>query len=221
MCAASLTFESPAVSPLNQDGTTPCELHCQKQSAHKRKFTPEEDEKIKQLVEHYGIRSWKYIAEHMEGRTVRQIRERYCNYLQPHLQMKPWSDEEDNLLTQKYYELGSRWVEIAAFFPGRTDVHLKNRMKLLLRRFNRISSLNIPILQKHKIQPFILPKIEKRPKKAQAIQIPQQTIDLIQDQPIEVAVKQRKAEIEEPVFEFIDDSFISFDYFNEEQNIAF
>jgi hypothetical protein len=42
--------------------------------------------------------------------------------------------EEDNLLPQKYLELGPRWVRIAAFFHKRTPESIGNRWRVLQRR---------------------------------------------------------------------------------------
>lgn len=47
---------------------------------------------------------------------------------------EPWTKEEDDLLEQKFNEMGPHWAKMAAFFPGRTDVNLKNRWSSLLVR---------------------------------------------------------------------------------------
>lgn len=97
----------------------------------KRKFTPEEDERLIQIVSQYGESSWKRIADHMANRNCRQCRERWKNYLAPSVCKEPWTEDEDNLLQKKYAELGSQWSLIAKFFPKRTDVNLKNRWVVL------------------------------------------------------------------------------------------
>lgn len=98
------------------------------------KFTPEEDEELTRLVGVKGDSDWKAIAEAMQSRTVRQCKERWINYLSPTLDKSPWKEEEDQLLNEKYKELGSKWRLIAQSFPNRTEISVKNRMKKLLRK---------------------------------------------------------------------------------------
>jgi hypothetical protein len=97
----------------------------------KRKFTPGEDERLRGIVGQLGDSNWKLIATHMGDRDYRQCRERWKNYLAPGVCRGPWAPEEDRLLQLKFSELGSQWSAIARFFPGRTDVNLKNRWVVL------------------------------------------------------------------------------------------
>ena len=108
----------------------------------KQKFTQSEDEKLQQLVKKYGQNDWKLIAEKMSNRTSRQCRERWKYYLQPSLQQPAnmeWTKEEDTLLIQKMNEFGTKWSQIAKFFPFRTDINVKNRFHRLQRLKNRES----------------------------------------------------------------------------------
>jgi hypothetical protein len=98
------------------------------------KFTPDEDRQLRTLVEQFGEDSWSAIAEAIEGRTPRQCKERWTNYLCPELNSATWSETEDLLLLQKHREMGARWVAMAKFFPKRTDSMLKNRFNCLRRR---------------------------------------------------------------------------------------
>jgi hypothetical protein len=98
------------------------------------KFTLAEDEQLRTLVESIGTNDWCEIAKRMVGRNARQCKERWMNYLSPTLNTAAWTRDEDFLLIQKYTEFGSRWTQIANFFPNRTDSMLKNRFKRLQRR---------------------------------------------------------------------------------------
>ena len=100
----------------------------------KKKFTPEEDELLKSLVEQYGTSNWNDIETNFPNRTARQLKDRWLNYLDPNVNMGEWTLEEEELLLQKIDEIGKKWRKIATFFNGRTDVHLKNRYKLMKRR---------------------------------------------------------------------------------------
>ena len=98
------------------------------------KFTPNEDEKLKALVNRYGIKAWPTIAEFMEGKNVRQCRERYYNYLQPHLVNGEWTPEDEQLLKAKIEEYGHKWAKITTFFRGRSEINVKNHWKMMSRK---------------------------------------------------------------------------------------
>ena len=101
----------------------------------KRKlFTSEEDAFLKYLVSQYGTHNFRKIASMMKNRTARQIRERYKNYLSPELVNGPWNYLEDQLLIQKYRELGQKWSLIVKFFPTRSEINIKNRWKSICLR---------------------------------------------------------------------------------------
>jgi hypothetical protein len=98
-----------------------------RQQSARRKFTAGEDEKLKDLVERYGTKSWEEIAQYMPERSARQCRDRFKNYLDNELISDPWQPHEDQLLLQKYREIGPKWVEISRLLPGRSGNTVKNR----------------------------------------------------------------------------------------------
>lgn len=100
----------------------------------KQKFTPEEDQIIIEQVNKNGQKGWRHIAEHLPGRTARQCRERWVNYLSPNVSRDPWKKDEDDLIVKLVSEHGQQWSKISSFFPLRTDVMLKNRWSYLKRR---------------------------------------------------------------------------------------
>jgi hypothetical protein len=67
----------------------------------------------------------------MEGRNARQIRERYLNYLDDQLEKQLWTTEEDERLLSLTKTQPISWKQLRQYFPGRTDVHLKNRFARL------------------------------------------------------------------------------------------
>lgn len=95
-------------------------------SSKKNKFTPQEDALIMEHVEKNGERDWCSVVN---GRTGRECRERYKNYLSPKVKKDEWTREEDILLEEKVKECGLRWDKISQFFKGRTALDLKNRWK--------------------------------------------------------------------------------------------
>jgi hypothetical protein len=98
------------------------------------KFTASEDAHLRSLLRLYGPTNWALIAERISGKTARQCRERWMNYLAPELNTRPWTAAEDALLKEKYRLYGSRWVAIAKFFTNRTDGMVKNRFLMLQRK---------------------------------------------------------------------------------------
>lgn len=115
------------------------EIQVQEEQHHKSraKFSEEEDKKIVATVMLQGPKAWRKIAEKLPGRTARQIRERWMNYLCPDVNHSPWTKEEEELILSKVAELGKQWSKIAKFFPGRTDVTIKNRYMKLMRNERR------------------------------------------------------------------------------------
>ena len=96
-------------------------------SNQRRKFSPEEDILLNKIIAIHGPRKWDQIALSLPGRTGRQCRDRFQNYLKPSLTNGPWTREEDKLLEQKVYEVGQHWNLIAKFFKGRSTNNIKNR----------------------------------------------------------------------------------------------
>ena len=108
-------------------------------ASKKRRFTPEEDQLIKQLVEEKKCSSWEEVAKHVPGRTGCQCRDRYNSYLFNETKnTKKWTDEEDQLLIKKYQEFGPHWVKISQFFNGRTGNQIKNRWHKSLVKYHGI-----------------------------------------------------------------------------------
>lgn len=89
-------------------------------------WQPHEDAKVLELVAKYG-QSWAVVASMMEGRTGKQIRDRFLNKLKSNIRRGDWTPEEDKLLLTLYYQLGHKWSKIATYLPGRTEGQVKNR----------------------------------------------------------------------------------------------
>jgi hypothetical protein len=101
------------------------------------KFTVEEDARLRGLVQGQPNSSWQDIAEFFPGKTIRQVRERYKNYLSPHLNHFPWSGAEDELLREKFAIHGPKWRILKQFFVNRSDVNIKNRWSVLVSQAQR------------------------------------------------------------------------------------
>ena len=130
------------------------------------KFTQNEDAKLIELVSKYGEDNWTKIAELMKNRTPRQCRERWRYYLNPRILSQPWNMNDDYLLIQKVNQLGKKWTKIAIFFPGRTDISIKNRWLTLQRRQLKCQNLpqsnNLSIETTDIQNPPEIPQIQKK-----------------------------------------------------------
>jgi hypothetical protein len=100
----------------------------------KVKFSQTEDSQLADLVSRYGDRDWTSIANAMGNRTVRQCRERWTHYLNPSVTNGPWSIKDEDLLLEKFRLCGPRWKRLTEFFPGRTDINIKNHYMTMVRR---------------------------------------------------------------------------------------
>jgi myb proto-oncogene protein len=89
-------------------------------------WTPEEDDKIVNLVAVYG-KCWTEISKHFTLKSSRRIRSRYLNVLDRNLNRSKFSEEEDKLIASLYIKYGPRWAYICKFFTMRTPDMIKNR----------------------------------------------------------------------------------------------
>lgn len=105
----------------------------------REKFLPEEDKKLKELVDEYGDQAWDLVVKEMPGRNIRQCRERWKHYLSSNKGKQPWTPEEDQLLFDKMKEIGPKWTKLATYFNGRTDIQVKTRW---MKKFAAVSNLH-------------------------------------------------------------------------------
>ena len=135
----------------------------------KSKFSPAEDQVLKELVNVDGPNDWSEIASHFVNRNVRQVKERWEYYLSPDVNNGPWTPEEDAILIQKYNELGTKWTVIAKSLKGRTNTCCKNRWIAMQRNASRESdgspSVGSPTAAPNAAQPQALPSTQ--PEKAE------------------------------------------------------
>jgi hypothetical protein len=101
----------------------------------RNRFNVHEDFHLLGLVQQYGRANWAQIAARMPGRTARQCRDRYNNYLYGDVARAPWTAWEDDFIARRQGEVGARWSLIAREMrTGRTALHVKNRWTKHLRR---------------------------------------------------------------------------------------
>ncbi|XP_059212458.1 transcriptional activator Myb isoform X2 [Centropristis striata] len=94
----------------------------------KTRWTREEDEKLKKLVELHGSEDWKIIASLLTNRTDVQCQHRWQKVLNPELIKGPWTKEEDQRVIELVQKYGAkRWSVIAKHLKGRIGKQCRER----------------------------------------------------------------------------------------------
>lgn len=100
----------------------------------KQFFTADEDNNLKDLVKHFGTKNWLAVSLFMNGRSAKQCRDRYMNYLIPGVFQGEWTKEEDELLIKLHNEFGPKWSLIKNQLPNRSSNAIKNRWSYFLQK---------------------------------------------------------------------------------------
>ncbi|XP_056188699.1 myb-related protein A isoform X1 [Falco biarmicus] len=99
-----------------------------KKICNRVKWTREEDERLKKLVEQNGTDDWAFIASHLQNRSDFQCQHRWQKVLNPELIKGPWTKEEDQRVIELVQKYGpKRWSLIAKHLKGRIGKQCRER----------------------------------------------------------------------------------------------
>ncbi|GAB9468224.1 hypothetical protein Gpo141_00005544 [Globisporangium polare] len=98
-----------------------------KDKAVPKRWTQEEDERLREAVGRHGERNWKSIAEEVPGRNHTQCLQRWTKVLAPGLVKGHWRPDEDELLKELVAEGRKNWGQVATRIPGRTSKQCRER----------------------------------------------------------------------------------------------
>uniref|UniRef100_A0AAZ3PRI2 V-myb avian myeloblastosis viral oncogene homolog-like 2b n=1 Tax=Oncorhynchus tshawytscha TaxID=74940 RepID=A0AAZ3PRI2_ONCTS len=94
----------------------------------KVKWTQDEDDNLKALVQNRGPNDWKYIASILPNRSEHQCQHRWLKVLDPDLVKGPWTKEEDEKVIDLVNRYGNKqWAIVAKHLKGRLGKQCRER----------------------------------------------------------------------------------------------
>lgn len=100
----------------------------------KGQWSNEENQLLTEWVNKNGPKNWKKCCNVIPGRTGKQCREHWNNYLNPEIIKSNWTTEEDLIIMNFYYKFKGSWKILINAFNGRTENSIKNRFFSELRK---------------------------------------------------------------------------------------
>jgi len=102
----------------------------------KGKFSKEEDDKLKKLVDIFGY-SWTFLSKFFKNRNSKQLRLRYTINLNHKLSKKKFSQEEDKTIMNLYKIYGNQWRRYKDHLSNRSNIKIKSRCLSLLKKLKK------------------------------------------------------------------------------------
>uniref|UniRef100_A0A3P9IFQ5 V-myb avian myeloblastosis viral oncogene homolog-like 2b n=1 Tax=Oryzias latipes TaxID=8090 RepID=A0A3P9IFQ5_ORYLA len=94
----------------------------------KVRWTQEEDDKLKGLVQKLGTNDWKRICSHLPTHSENQCQHRWFKVLDPELVKGPWTKEEDEKVIELVGLYGNKqWALVAKHLKGRLGKQCRER----------------------------------------------------------------------------------------------
>jgi len=103
---------------------------------YKGKWTKDEDEKLKKLVEKHG-KKWKFISTLLGNRSNKQVRNRFIDYLDEKILSTKFTKFEDKSIFEIYLEHGLNRNIFLEKINGRSFRQIRNRVTYLLKKVKK------------------------------------------------------------------------------------
>lgn len=99
-----------------------------KKHINKGKWTKDEDEKLKRLVNIHEADNWSRVAQNFPDRTSVQCLQRWQKVINPCIIKGPWTKEEDQKVIELVRKFGAKkWTLIAKYLKGRIGKQCRER----------------------------------------------------------------------------------------------
>jgi hypothetical protein len=102
-------------------------LNIQIPKKYRTYFTKQEDKLLTSIMTSTIFTGWKNVTLHFNGKTAKQCRDRWTNYLAPGRTKQFWTEEEDQIIINSVQQFGTKWRIIKKYLIGRSDNDIKNR----------------------------------------------------------------------------------------------
>lgn len=109
--------------------------------AKAKRWTAEEDEKLRQAILLHGTTNWQAVASFVgNDRTRAQCSQRWNRVLNPEISKANWSKEEEELLLKSVNQFGNKaWTRVAQQFGNRSDVQCRFKYNYLMKKLEQNS----------------------------------------------------------------------------------
>lgn len=95
---------------LNQEEINDLFSHCI--SMRRGVWSPSEDDMLRRVMNHKHGHTWEWVGKHLLGRSGKQCRERWVNYLDPSLARTQMNKQEKSALAHIIRRYGRSWTQI-------------------------------------------------------------------------------------------------------------
>ena len=111
--------------------------------ARAKRWTPEEDQKLRDAITQHGTTNWQAVATMVgNGRARSQCSHRWNRVLNPEISKANWSKEEEQILIKSVEQYGNKaWTRVAQQLGNRTDVQCRFKYRYLMKKFDQANAL--------------------------------------------------------------------------------
>ncbi|WMV25728.1 hypothetical protein MTR67_019113 [Solanum verrucosum] len=93
-----------------------------KTSMIKRRWNPKEDELLQKLVKEHGAENWSLIGQLISSQSGKLCRFRWCNQLNPQVDHRLFTLEEDNTIIRAHAKIGLSRLRQLSLYPSSTPL---------------------------------------------------------------------------------------------------